>query len=110
MKRFLKMLLIYPLIVTWENTYWVPVQCKEGQQPETYAAACLSQAKQQNSRMFTEKEDFEKWMAGLNKSETRFAVSNVKVYEYDDKRTPMPKVAEEPAASPVKPVKQSKKK
>jgi len=85
MKRLL--MLIYPLIVTWETAYWVPVQCPEKQQPDTYAGNCIAEQKFIHQAKFTEKTDFDKWMEGIKKEDPRFKVKNVQVFEYDDKRT-----------------------
>lgn len=80
-------LLVYPLIVSWDTSYWVPVQCQKDQQPDPYAGTCLSLARHTNQMKFTEKEHFDKWMEGFKKTDPRFTVGNIEVYEYDSKRT-----------------------
>lgn len=80
---------IFPLIVSWNILYWVPVQCQKNQTPDPYVGACLQQGRFQGERRFTEKEDYEKWVKGIPKNDQRFSIQDIEVYEFDDRRTPL---------------------
>lgn len=85
MKRLL--MLIFPLIVTWETVYNVPVQCPEKQAADQYAGNCVAKQTLAHQVKFTERVDFNTWKEGLKKADPRFGIQNVEVYEYDDKET-----------------------
>lgn len=79
---------IYPLIVTWTVTYGVPGPCNKNQAPNAYLGACIEQIKFKGEKRFTEKVDYEAWVKDIPKTDPRFTISDLTVYEYDDKRTP----------------------